>query len=96
MENLTKEFERRVAAFLRRTRLSPSEFGERAVGDRKFLGDVRRGRSPRLATADRVLAFMADWDRARAPERSSGNSPVEPGRGCPDNDTQRETKERKA
>ena len=68
MESLTHHFERRVAAFLRRTRLSPSAFGERAVGDRKFLGDVRRGRSPTLATADRVLAFMESYDRARGPE----------------------------
>lgn len=96
MENLTKEFERRVAAFLRRTRMSPSEFGERAIGDRKFLGDVRRGRSPRLATADRVLAFMAAWDHARAAERSSGNSTIEPGRGCPDSNTGRKTEERNA
>lgn len=64
MENLTREFERRISAFLRRTGMSPSEFGERAVGDRSFWGDLRRGRSPRLATVDRVLAFMADWDRA--------------------------------
>ncbi|MCZ0934968.1 MAG: hypothetical protein OXJ54_07280 [Gemmatimonadetes bacterium] len=96
MENLTEEFERRVAAFLRRTRLSPSEFGELAVGDRKFVGDVRRGRSPRLATADRVLAFMADWDRACAAERSLGDSTVEPGRGCPGGDTWRKTERRKA
>ena len=51
MESLTKQFERRVAVFLRRSRLTPSEFGALAVGDPKFLGDVRRGRSPRLATA---------------------------------------------
>ena len=70
MENLTKEFERRVTAFLRRTGLSASEFGERAVGDRKFVGDVRRGRSPRLATADRVLAFMAAYEHARRPDGS--------------------------
>lgn len=68
MENLTKEFERRVTAFLRRTRLSASEFGERAVGDRKFVGDIRRGRSPSLATADRVLAFMAAYERVREPD----------------------------
>ena len=70
MENLTKEFERRMSAFLRRTRLSPSEFGERAVGDRKFVGDVRRGRSPSLVTADRVLAFMAAYERAHGPDCS--------------------------
>ncbi len=79
MENLTNEFERRVEAFLRRSRLSPSEFGERAVGDRKFVGDVRRGRSPRLATADRVLAFMAKWERARGRESSSGDRSVASG-----------------
>ena len=58
-------FERPVAAFLRRVRMSPSEFGERAVGDRSFLGAVRRGRLPRLATADRVLAFMEAFGRSR-------------------------------
>ncbi len=81
MENLTNEFERRVEAFLRRSRLSPSEFGERAVGDRKFVGDVRRGRSPRLATADRVLAFMAEWERAHGHESSSGDRSVASGPG---------------
>ncbi len=45
--------------------MSPSEFGERAVGDRKFVGDVRRGRSPRLATVERVLAFMEAYEHAR-------------------------------
>ena len=79
MENLTKEFERRVTAFLRRTRLSPSEFGERAVGDRKFVGDVRRGRSPRLATVDRVLAFMKAYEHARGPD-GPRDSKTEPGR----------------
>ena len=77
MKNLAKEFERRVTAFLRRTRLSASEFGERAVGDRKFVGDVRRGRSPSLTTADRVLAFMEAYDRG--PD-GSRDSETEPGR----------------
>ena len=74
MKNLAKEFERRISAFLRRTRLSPSEFGERAVGDRKFVGDLRRGRSPRLATVERVLAFMDAYENRRERE-------IEPGRG---------------
>ena len=64
MESLTKQFEQRIAEFLRRTQLTPSEFGERAIGDRKFCGDLRRGRSPRLATVDRVLAFMEAYDGA--------------------------------
>ena len=79
MENLTKEFERRVTAFLRRTGLSASEFGERAVGDRKFVGDVRRGRSPRLATVDRVLAFMGAYENTHGSDRSR-DPKTEPGR----------------
>ena len=64
MESLTKQFEERIAEFLRRTQVTPSEFGERAIGDRKFCGDLRRGRSPRLATVDRVLAFMEAYEGA--------------------------------
>ena len=79
MKNLTKEFERRMTAFLRRTRMSASEFGERAVGDRKFVGDVRRGRSPRLATVERVLAFMEACEQARGPD-GSRDSKTEHGR----------------
>ncbi len=68
----------RVAAFLRRGRMSPSEFGERAVGDRKLLGDMRYGRSPRLATADRVLAFMEAFGRSRESDGSQ-DSPISEG-----------------
>ena len=68
MESLTKQFEKRMVAFLRRTQLTPSEFGERAIGDRKFCGDVRRGRSPTLTTVDRILAFMEAYDRASSDE----------------------------
>ena len=80
METLTKQFERRIADFLRRMRLTPSEFGERAIGDRKFCGDLRRGRSPTLRTADRVLAFMDAFDRASNGE-GRGSRP-EPAHGA--------------
>ena len=84
METLAQRFEREVAAFLERTRLTPSEFGERAVGDGKFVGDVHRGRSPRLVTVDRVRAFMRDYDRTHGLEHSgnthaSGNRREEDG-----------------
>ena len=75
METLTEPFERRIADFLRRTRLTPSEFGERAIGNRKFCGDLRRGRSPTLRTADRVLAFMESFDRALRGE-NDGSRPA--------------------
>ena len=74
MESLTKQFEQRIAEFLRRTQLTASEFGERAIGDRKFCGDLRRGRSPRLATVDRILAFMEAYDRAAHGARGSSGS----------------------
>ena len=82
MESLTKQFERQVAVFLRRSRLTPSQFGAQAVGDGKFLGDVRLGRSPRLATADRVLEFMEAYTRVHGLDRS-GDPSTEPGRGRP-------------
>ena len=74
MESLTKQFEQRIAEFLRRTKLTPSEFGERVIGDRKFCGDVRRGRSPRLTTVDRVLAFMEAYEGAAHGARGSTGS----------------------
>ena len=74
MESLTKQFEQRIAEFLRRTQLTPSEFGERAIGDRKFCGDLRRGRSPRLATVDRVMAFMEVYEGAAHGARGSTGS----------------------
>ena len=82
MESLTSQFERQVAVFLRRSRLTPSEFGTRAVGDRKFLGDVHRGRSPRLTTVDRVLEFIEAYSQAHGLDRS-GDPSIEPGRGRP-------------
>lgn len=68
METQTQEFEQRITDFLRRTRLTPSEFGERALGDRKFCGDLQRGRSPRLTTVDRVLAFMEAYEQSSVAE----------------------------
>ena len=84
MDTLAEQFEREVAEFLERTRLTPSEFGERAVGDGKFVGDVHRGRSPRLVTVDRVRAFMRDYDRTHGLDHSgdihaSGNRRGEDG-----------------
>ena len=74
MEAPAQRFELDVAGFPERTRPTPSEFGERAVGDRKLAGDVRRGRSPRLVTVDRARAFMYDCDRAHRPDRAGDRS----------------------
>lgn len=68
MPSLTDDFRARVEAFLAATRTKPTEFGRAAVGDPNFVLNLRRGRSPKLATVDRVLAHMA----AVAPAASMG------------------------
>jgi hypothetical protein len=59
MQSISVEFLARVEAHLAATGTKPSEFGRAAVGDSSFVLHLRRGRSPKLATVDRVLAFMA-------------------------------------
>ncbi len=58
METLTKLFETRLDAFLERTGPGPSTFGLQATGDPNSIRQLRLGRSPTLATGDRILAFM--------------------------------------
>ena len=73
-------FEGREGAFLRRVRMSPSEFGETRGRGSDFLDDVRRCRSPRPATADRVLAFVEAFGRSRESDDSRDSSISEGGR----------------
>jgi hypothetical protein len=47
-----------VERHLRRSDLAPSRFGREVAGDPRFVFDLRRGREPRAATRDRVLAFI--------------------------------------
>jgi prophage regulatory protein len=66
-----QEFNARLNAFLTRTTVSPTALGLKALGDPSLIRQVRRGRSPSLRTADRLLAYIAayemDADGARAP-----------------------------
>lgn len=48
-----------VERHLRRAAVPPSRFGREVAGDPRFVFDLRRGREPRPATRDRVLAFIA-------------------------------------
>lgn len=48
----------RIEAFLRRTGLPWTKFGRMAVGDPRFVADLRNGRDPRPATQERVEHFM--------------------------------------
>lgn len=55
-----------IEAFLREHALPPSNLGRAAVGDPRFVFDLRRGRTPRPATERRVR----DWMRAYAEGRA--------------------------
>ena len=55
---LDDRLRRSVAAWRARHGVSVSRFGIDALGDPDFVASQLRGRSVRLATADRVLAFM--------------------------------------
>lgn len=53
----------RIESYLRVTRTPPARFGRDALGDSRFVFDLRDGREPRVATVTRVLAFMETQDR---------------------------------
>ena len=56
---------RRIETFLSRSATTPARFGREAMGDPRFVFDLRKGREPRPATVRRV----AEW-LARAEERA--------------------------
>ena len=49
---------REVEKFLRRSDTAPTRFGREAVGDPRFVFDLRNGRDPRPRTVARVLAYL--------------------------------------
>ena len=49
---------REVEKFLRRSDVPPTRFGREAVGDPRFVFDLRNGRDPRPVTVARVLAYL--------------------------------------
>ena len=49
---------REIEAHLRLKRMTPSRFGREAVGDPKFVGQLRDGREPRAATVCRVRKYI--------------------------------------
>jgi hypothetical protein len=52
---------RRVEQFLKRTRMAPTRFGLRAVGDPQLVFQMRRGRVVRPPMEAKILAYL---DRA--------------------------------
>ena len=49
---------REVEKFLRRSDIAPTRFGREAVGDPRFVFDLRKGREPRAETERRVRSFL--------------------------------------
>ncbi|MFN3347385.1 hypothetical protein [Pseudorhodoplanes sp.] len=60
----SEQFAVRVETFLQASGFKPTEFGRQAIGDASFILNLRRGRSPTLATADKVLAFIEQLEAA--------------------------------
>ncbi len=48
----------RIEKHLKETHMSPSRFGRRAVGDPRFVMDLRAGRRPRLRTLRKVEGYL--------------------------------------
>lgn len=53
-----QEFLDAIEAHLRKTGMTATAFGKAAARDPGFVFELRRGRSPSLATAERVMAFV--------------------------------------
>jgi len=60
-------FRSKVEDFLAATGLSASQLGTKALGDPRFVYDLREGREPRTETRKTVLKFI----RANRPKRKS-------------------------
>ena len=92
METLEQRFSSRVSAFLRRTGLRPTTFGMKALGDPSLMRQLDRGRSLSLRTADRILKFMAEYER----DPGAVRDPSRRGRGHGSLSRARRTRRRKA
>ena len=74
MQNLSKQFHRTLEEFLERSGVKPTEFGRQAVGDPSLILNLRRGRSPSLATADRILTFIRESEAMAKTRANRENS----------------------
>ena len=48
-----------IETYLAQQQMPPSKFGRLAVGDPRFVKDLRGGRLPREKTCDRVIRYLA-------------------------------------
>lgn len=63
---------RRIERYLKSHRVPPARFGRLAVGDPRFVFDLRDGREPRAATERRVAHFLDQAERAPAWDAERG------------------------
>lgn len=57
---ITVHLLREIEKYLRRFQIAPTRFGRDAVGDPRFVFDLRNGREPRPGTVARVRHFLED------------------------------------
>ena len=74
MRTYTEHFSEKVEACLKASRMKATDFGREAVGDPSFITHLRRGRSPSLATADKVVTFITRLEEDNANRLSSRKS----------------------
>lgn len=60
----TTKLRRRIERYLRATGIAWTRFGREAMGDPSFVGDLRKGRTPRQETIDWCHEYL---DRRDAP-----------------------------
>ena len=56
----------RIELHLKETHISATRFGRRAVGDPRFVLDLRMGRRPRRRTVQKVEAYLCSASRPRS------------------------------
>jgi predicted transcriptional regulator len=58
--SLLDSFRQEVEAYLRESQMRPTDFSYLAARDGGFVTGLRKGRDPRLSTADKVQRWMRE------------------------------------
>ena len=61
MNSIRDDLLKEIEAFLAKHKMAPAKFGQEALSDMGFLLRLRAGRDIRIGTADRVRAFMRNY-----------------------------------
>jgi hypothetical protein len=51
-----------IDAFLQRTGITQTQFGQKCMNNGSFIRQLRNGSGVTLRTLDKVRSFMAEWD----------------------------------